>query len=48
MIIDRNLVDNQKIYLFKNIFLFIYLICTIVQFLISDAEFNLELLSFLF
>lgn len=46
MIIDRNLVDNQKIYSFKNFFLFIYLICTIIQFLISDAEFNLELLIF--
>ena len=46
MIIDRNLIDNQKIYSFKNFFLFIYLICTIIQFLISDAEFNLELLIF--
>jgi len=47
MIIDKKLVDNQKIYTFKNIFLFICLICTIIQFLISDTEFNL-ILFFLF
>jgi len=47
MIIDKKLVDNQKIYSFKNIFLFIFLTCAIIQFLISDTKFNL-ILFFLF